>query len=57
MTISKTRGYIEGGALPISVLGINAYLSAFGTHLNRDFFDSAMYALDQIILEHWKKKE
>lgn len=46
--ISRTRRYvgISGQPLPLSVTDINNYLSIYSLLIDRDEFDTAIFALD-----------
>lgn len=57
--ISRSRLYVgmAGVPLPISLHDIECYLSSRKISLERDEFDTAIFALDDLWLDTWTKRQ
>ncbi|MGJ8518014.1 hypothetical protein LMG33810_002373 [Carnimonas sp. LMG 33810] len=56
MGVARMRRYSEGIPLPLSLIEIEQYLQRHPTVIDRDEFDAGIYAIDEIVLQHFKEK-
>ncbi|MGJ8525176.1 hypothetical protein LMG33818_000884 [Halomonadaceae bacterium LMG 33818] len=54
--IARMRRYAEGFPVPLSLIEIDRYVERFPILIDRDEFDSAIYAMDEVMLDNMQKE-